>query len=811
MALKPPTPTKAAQALHIATQANQGAFTDSAAATAGVAAAMPSVNGGWIGGTKKTTPSTQMLPGDKFASEVVNQGATGSAGGTTGGNINPDGSTSGSTNPLAPGMDLVSSQQKMAGDLFKDVTGKPTNTLEEQVKAQAAERQRQTEFAISQSGIQNQIQTTQTQQQVENLQSQQAATAANLAMGRENVQSMGNPMAVIQAGQRTQQNIGIAQQTLQLAQAQRDDLIKRARIAESTGNYDAAKALRSESLAASYMAMQMENEQKRIDIEAYTAVNTQQRNNWGSFTSMIDSGVTVPPEAFAGLAQTMNLPASSVGAMLQYQMGAAAITANKQLDPQVKEAQLGQLKQNLFDQVSGYNSPEAGNARHYDYLFTNMGKAAADQFAKGLTTPLNPLYSTKLKAETELTSAQSDLAKSQTPMNWIKVNAARQTLGGYGGQSDVVLPGIPNEKYQITPSEDGLSVSVGVQTGTVLGSGTGKGQCAAAVNIVTGTKFPDKYNEKLSYAQRNLANISPQDVTPGAIFLYSIGQYGHTGIVESMNPDGSFNIFDQNGDGNGAKTGSQHRSVTLPQDTSFWQPPNAQSPSQYTGKTAAYNSNATVYGGQPLSMYTRQDPFGSKPYVVEDPNQWKGDGIEGVPNSSEVQRLRAIAGANGLKTLSPEQGASMAAIEYSKKSTDDMRSWLEGLNSKSAVTRLGNIANLKLNRIFQFDPAPLVFDAFNTQSISAAKDAAGGRVNTQELQAVQGSWPLATDTVSVAKQKLDKIEKDMKNRHDTIWGVSTAPLTKPGQAPATPAVKYGTVIKPNNIPPVTHKAHSFIE
>lgn len=76
--------------------------------------------------------------------------------------------------------------------------------------------------------------------------------------------------------------------------------------------------------------------------------------------------------------------------------------------------------------------------------------------------------------------------------------------------------------------------------------GTHGGQCVVFVEHETGTYFP------VGAAKDMLANgnhpgyqvvSTPQ---PGDVFVATGGEYGHTGIVKSVNPDGSLNVIDSN-------------------------------------------------------------------------------------------------------------------------------------------------------------------------------------------------------------------------------------------------------------------------
>ena len=71
-------------------------------------------------------------------------------------------------------------------------------------------------------------------------------------------------------------------------------------------------------------------------------------------------------------------------------------------------------------------------------------------------------------------------------------------------------------------------------------SSRGYYECAMLVNDVIGTAMPDLHTDKLKY------NNSSVPVVWGAFIEKTNDQYGHTGIVESVNADGTINIVETN-------------------------------------------------------------------------------------------------------------------------------------------------------------------------------------------------------------------------------------------------------------------------
>lgn len=71
-------------------------------------------------------------------------------------------------------------------------------------------------------------------------------------------------------------------------------------------------------------------------------------------------------------------------------------------------------------------------------------------------------------------------------------------------------------------------------------SSRGYYECAMLVNDALGTAMPDLHTDKLKYNNSNVP------VVGGAFIEKTNDQYGHTGIVESINADGTINIVETN-------------------------------------------------------------------------------------------------------------------------------------------------------------------------------------------------------------------------------------------------------------------------
>lgn len=99
-------------------------------------------------------------------------------------------------------------------------------------------------------------------------------------------------------------------------------------------------------------------------------------------------------------------------------------------------------------------------------------------------------------------------------------------------------------KYGIVPTENGITVNAPV-SGTKLVSG--RRQCGEYVNDVLG--IPSYFGNTIEQKKTKVQSMTP---TPGSAFILDIPglKWGHVGIVEKVNPDGTLTISESNYDGN---------------------------------------------------------------------------------------------------------------------------------------------------------------------------------------------------------------------------------------------------------------------
>lgn len=121
---------------------------------------------------------------------------------------------------------------------------------------------------------------------------------------------------------------------------------------------------------------------------------------------------------------------------------------------------------------------------------------------------------------------------------------------GPNGNVGLGTQGIPTpakSKYDYTIEPDAIRIT-GVKEGQILG----RYQCGAFVNDVLGLGLGDNFDSgKMNKANSFSPDGKPMPVAGGAFFermpkSWDPNNYGHTGIVEKVNADGSFEIIESN-------------------------------------------------------------------------------------------------------------------------------------------------------------------------------------------------------------------------------------------------------------------------
>ena len=155
-------------------------------------------------------------------------------------------------------------------------------------------------------------------------------------------------------------------------------------------------------------------------------------------------------------------------------------------------------------------------------------------------------------------AAKASLAERKFKLEEDKFKAGgKGVTGAPGTNASGTMSSIPsynagNAKFNAVFSDTGgitFQVDEGFDgTGIIGWNGkdrSGDYQCGAFVNDCLGSGvMGDLYEDKMK-------KVTTQEPAPGAAFVMNAGKWGHTGIVENVNPDGSIDIVDSNRNENG--------------------------------------------------------------------------------------------------------------------------------------------------------------------------------------------------------------------------------------------------------------------
>lgn len=327
----------------------------------------------------------------------------------------------------------------------------------------------------------------------------------------------------------------------QVTRLQRDQGVYNAQISQAKKDLARAQKEGNTELAQKYKETlaAAEAQAKQIDTDYINALTNQlsAENDYAktqsaitqsgiqTFQGLVEAGTEMDYNTVQGYASQLGLPTDL---LMGYYQGAQAIRDDKTLDTQTKAVQLAQLSQDLSDQVNGLRTTEAKNIDYLNQL-RQMGASeeiiSAFKSAAGITDYNDPIT----VAELNYQNAQTAYAESQTAENYQNLLAAQAEYDAlYGTPS--YLP--TNGAYEITQTADGIQI--GVRDGQSLdlpGTSRREDWCGAFVNDALGTEFGDLYTQKVGM-------INSTTPAPGMAFVEDTSdQYGHVGIVESVNWD----------------------------------------------------------------------------------------------------------------------------------------------------------------------------------------------------------------------------------------------------------------------------------
>lgn len=155
---------------------------------------------------------------------------------------------------------------------------------------------------------------------------------------------------------------------------------------------------------------------------------------------------------------------------------------------------------------------------------------------------------------------------------------------------------------------------------------------------------------------------------------------------------------------------------------------------------------------------------------------------------TEKAKAQAAAKKAGVTVVSKEQGASLAAADTAKQNINAMWAQIESKLPKDAQGRLIAGPANKLSQFFQNDADLSAFNSWRAGAIQAVQALVergmGFRLNQAEINLImQNDMPQVTDTVDVAKRRIDNVLTLLQNKENSILTrdrSSLSPGAKPG-------------------------------
>ena len=475
----------------------------------------------------------------------------------------------GVTTPLTPGKLVEGGYQNIVDAAGNPIFGGKINmpaTEKAMMDQHFQEQERQKQYLANQSAKANQVQSSELEMAKTAAESQKAAIDANYAVGREGVMSSSKPMAGMNYKSIISQGMTNAQTRYDSAVAERDNMAANLANAQQSENYELA-AQYAGKLANAELKIQQSQANLLSTAESYgkfvldtqTTMQDNARKNADAVSGIFELGMEMTVPQLLSVSKQYNVPMEAVSALYT---GMDQIRNMKGIEEGQKKALMQQEQQKFKDLVDG-KTTELSKNLSYALKMKSAGLMSESQYTEylrgaGISDDQDPDRKYKL--------AQIALANSGTQENLAQAAKARSELIAAGGTASVILPG-KEGAYPVAESVNGVYIDTGDDTKLR------NGWCGEFVNDVMGTKFADNYGDKLKYAQDSLKRVS---ATPGAVFLIPDtpnNPYGHVGVIESMNPDGTFNVVDQNGTGDRT---IKHRNNVALNNASFWMPPGGQ-------------------------------------------------------------------------------------------------------------------------------------------------------------------------------------------------------------------------------------------
>jgi len=477
-------------------------------------------------------------------------------------------------------------------------SNQPT-TIDEAVKKQVEEQKRQQDFLKRQQDLVNQIQTSELNRAGRQSDAGIAGTEAAMATSREGVESSTKPQIMQEFEATSKEIMAEATGRVQLAQQQRSEAMRGLIEAQKNNNTEMAKSFERQIAQAEMDIRKSKTDlanaqvqQTQVDMEYMKTQGAETRANISSFTDLVNEGNEMSVPSISNFANKLGIDFDTA---YNYYEGAKNIRDDKKLDVQTKQLELDKLNQDFQDQIAGVASAEAKKINDYIKL-SKSGSYTPEQmqaFAVAMDIPneKNPIYQAKLKAD------QADAAIKQAEaegkiLDPIKKLEYAKDLYEYNeltGNDAVYIS--EGGKYEMIQAGTGVRVNV---EDDAIG-----GQCGNFVNdVIKDRVIPDSYADKK-------ALITSQVAAAGMVFIQpaygEYAQYGHTGIVESVNSDGTVNVVESNKAA--PNTIGRRMNVPITEFDGFFAPKGA---TKIGGTSASINYNMDTPDGQIASKYRKK-------------------------------------------------------------------------------------------------------------------------------------------------------------------------------------------------------------
>ncbi len=400
-----------------------------------------------------------------------------------------------------------------------------------------------------------------------------AGAEASLSQGREGIQSIDRPTVITEYKQAIQRDMDQATKRFDMAEASRRRALVELERAKENGERDIVQMwqqnlqraeMEIEQSRTAMMDAQARNVSLALDINAdQRAAQQQSIANFNAFSGLVEQGVTLTPDNILGFSKSLSIPFEDA---YSYYQGMQSIRDDKTLTMEQKALETQNLQQDFNDRMTGYQTKEAQKLRDYTRL-VQSGQYTAEEAAVmlGISNDKNPIY----QAEKRLAEATARIKENEAngiitnPLEILEQAKLAYEVGELYGTNGVY---VPNGSIKSTPVAGGLMVNVE--------NGLKGYSCGEFVNKVTGQTVGNTYQQKLDKMRAMGGSMIP---AAGMVFVSSAtGKYapwGHVGIVERVNADGTVDIVDSNY--SGPNTVGRRKGVAITNFDGFYAPAGA--------------------------------------------------------------------------------------------------------------------------------------------------------------------------------------------------------------------------------------------